>query len=368
MKQKLKSILLNAPGSRIKQKVVLFESDDWGAIRCPDKQNYQTFKNFFGSYFKSPYLRYDTLASNEDLNNLFDVLTNHKDYLGNPAQITFNTIVSNPDFDKIQEAEFRSYYRESFTDTLLRFSSHDKSFEIWKKAISEGLMYPQFHGREHVNVPRWMAGLKNGDKNLQKAFDCRTWSVPHELMNSSVRLQASLDYQDERPTEYINEYIEEGLKDFENIFGFASKTFIPPNFVMDDEARNIAQEFGIKAFQGMKYRVFPKAVKKDVGVSRIRRNFVLKTPPLELIRNCVFEPSLNGNPENEMLKCLKQVSEAFNWGKPAIITVHRLNFIGTIDKINREHNLKIFNKLLGEITSRWPDVKFINSSDILDLI
>lgn len=368
MKQKLKSIVLNGPGSRIKPKLVVIESDDWGAIRCPDEENYRSFKKYFGPDFKSPYLRYDTLASSKDLNHLFEVLASHKDSQGSPAQITFNTIVSNPDFDKIRESDFQSYYRESFTDTLARFSSHTGSFQLWKKGMSEGLMYPQFHGREHVNVPRWLAGLQSGDENLLKAFECRTWSVPHELMKSTIRLQASLDYENERPHDYLKEYIEGGLKDFEGIFGFASKTFIPPNFVMDDQAKAAAEEAGIQAFQGMKYQMIPKGGRKEGGYSKKRRKFKVKDKPLELIRNCVFEPSLSGKPEIEMMKCLKQVSEAFTWGKPAIITVHRLNLIGTIDTMNRELNLKYLSKLLAEITKRWPEVRFVNSSDLSSLV
>jgi hypothetical protein len=45
-------------------------------------------------------------------------------------------------------------------------------------------------------------------------------------------------------------------------------------------------------------------------------------------------------------ECLKDIQNAFFWKKPAIITSHRLNFIGFIHPENRERNLKQFRELL----------------------
>lgn len=66
--------------------------------------------------------------------------------------------------------------------------------------------------------------------------------------------------------------------------------------------------------------------------------------------------------------CLRRIKIAFKWGKPAIIGSHRVNYIGFIDESNRERNLKLLKLLLGEITRIWPDVEFLDSSELTTAI
>ena len=54
--------------------------------------------------------------------------------------------------------------------------------------------------------------------------------------------------------------------------------------------------------------------------------------------------------------------------KPVIISSHRLNYIGYIDSNNREKNLKLFRELLQQIVKYWPDVEFISSDKLADII
>lgn len=48
----------------------------------------------------------------------------------------------------------------------------------------------------------------------------------------------------------------------------------------------------------------------------------------------------------------------------AVISSHRLNFIGNIDIQNRDRNLILFRKLLNKIMKKWPDVEFISSDEL----
>jgi hypothetical protein len=87
-----------------------------------------------------------------------------------------------------------------------------------------------------------------------------------------------------------------------------------------------------------------------------------------LVRNCVFEPSQYPVHHDNVGECLKGIQNAFFWKKPAIITSHRLNFIGFIHPENRERNLKQFRDLLENILKKWPDVEFMSSVDLGDTI
>ncbi len=85
------------------------------------------------------------------------------------------------------------------------------------------------------------------------------------------------------------------------------------------------------------------------------------------VRNCRFEPSEFGNRDWVDL-CLSDIKKAFYWNKPAIISSHRVNFIGAIDPENRKNGLTQLNALLREITKKWPEVEFMTSAELAKLI
>ncbi len=87
-----------------------------------------------------------------------------------------------------------------------------------------------------------------------------------------------------------------------------------------------------------------------------------------LIRNVTFEPALNNTSDDHVDGCLKDIATAFRFNKPAIISSHRLNYVGFIDEKNRDENLNMLNKLLDQILKRWPDVEFLNSLQLGNLI
>ena len=54
--------------------------------------------------------------------------------------------------------------------------------------------------------------------------------------------------------------------------------------------------------------------------------------------------------------------------RPAIISSHRLNFIGAIETINRDNHLIELKILLNNIVKQWPDVEFISSDQLGHII
>ena len=85
------------------------------------------------------------------------------------------------------------------------------------------------------------------------------------------------------------------------------------------------------------------------------------------MRNCYFEPSIK--PGFDFVgDCLNRIESAFRWKKAANICAHRVNFIGAVDPSNTDRNLPLFSALLKEIVRRWPDVEFISSDQLGDII
>ena len=87
-----------------------------------------------------------------------------------------------------------------------------------------------------------------------------------------------------------------------------------------------------------------------------------------LLRNCSFEPSQHNYSSEVVDNCLEEIAVAFYLGKPATISVHRLNFIGAIHQENRKQSLKLMEKLLTKIMKEWPDVEFMTSVELGRLI
>lgn len=93
---------------------------------------------------KNCYERYDSLATEDDLTALFEVLDKHTDCKGHRPVITANCVVANPDFENIKANGYQSYYYEPFTETLKRYPHCERSFELWKQGMRAGMFQPQF--------------------------------------------------------------------------------------------------------------------------------------------------------------------------------------------------------------------------------
>ncbi len=85
------------------------------------------------------------------------------------------------------------------------------------------------------------------------------------------------------------------------------------------------------------------------------------------VRNVVFEPTFDLSLD-WVNYALKQVATAFFWNRPAIISSHRVNFCGYIDPKNREKGILALKELLQKIVTKWPEVEFMSSEQLGDLM
>ena len=85
-----------------------------------------------------------------------------------------------------------------------------------------------------------------------------------------------------------------------------------------------------------------------------------------MVRNCLLEPA--GTGADWVGSCLRNMAWAFRFGKPAVIGSHRYNYIGSIDPANRDEGLRQLGTLLKEVVRRWPDVWFLSSPELGEMI
>lgn len=360
---------INIPGWRSSRKIVVIESDDWGMIRMASKKSYEYFLKKGYKVDHCPYNKNDGLETNEDMIALFEVLGKIKDRKGNPAIFTANNIVANPDFKKIKDSIYNEYHFEVFTETLERESKRDQVFALYKEGITQKMFMPQFHGREHLNVNRWMKGLKENNGLLHDAFQHQMFTVYKEgtMSGRHSNLDAFGLGAVERWVDH-KEVAVEGLNVFKEIWGFNSLSFIAPCYTWHPSLEPILASEGVKYLQGGHVQIVPNM---DFNIPIAKKYHYTgqknKCNQSYLIRNVHFEPVENPAKDSVGL-ALRQIKRAFMYNKPAVIGSHRVNYMGNIHEKNRTDNLIQLKKLLLEIVKNWPEVEFISSDQLGKII
>jgi hypothetical protein len=359
----------NIPGWRTNRKLVVIESDDWGSIRMPSSEVFENLLKAGIDLFADEgflYNKFDSLATTGDLASMFDLLFSIKDCIERPAVLTPVSIVANPDFARIKQSDFSEYFYEPFTETLKRYQGCEKSFTLWKEGIEKRIFVPQFHGREHLNVMVWMNALKNNNRRIREAFNNGMWGISTQNDPAiNVELQAAFDFIDANDLKYQKEVITSGLKLFEKLFGYCATYFVPPNGPISSKLESVCANEGLKYLSTSKLQIEP------VGLGKTRKKIHWlgqknKSGLTYLVRNCFFEPVLGGR--DWVDKCLKEISTAFSWHKPAVVSSHRVNYIGALYEHNRKNGLMQLKSLLKNIMKVWPDTEFITSAELGDII
>lgn len=366
-KDYLSGVYTNIFGWRTDKKIIVFESDDWGSIRMPSKRIYDKMLTQKVRVDNCNYTRFDSLESEDDLSSLFEILKKFKDRNNNHPIITANTIVANPDFERIRQSGFGNYYYQPFTDTYKLYPNHSKSFKLIENGINENLYFPQFHGREHLNISRWMKNLQNKASETLFAFDNGFYGISTTISSENRKsYMAALDIDDLSEVETQKKILWDGLNLFKRIFGYSSISFIATNYIWHPEIETELQKAGVIGIQGGNLHIIPRPGEQK-KIIRHRMGEKNLFGQIYLTRNALFEPS-ELITKDWVSSCLKQINLAFQFKQPAVISTHRVNFIGSIFEENRSNNLLKLETLLKTILKLWPDAEFHSSNNLVSMI
>lgn len=346
-----------------KDKVIIIESDDWGSERIPNNNVREELKKSGIDMDLSPYSKFDTLERLVDLEMLEYLLNRIEDVYEKKVKITANFIIQNPDYFKIKQSEFKEYYGKSFIETYL---SRDNNNKVWSKIRdlnAKQYFKPQFHGREHINIPLWLMELKKKNEKLLNAFDCGCFAIDYKLQNND-NLLSSFQYNDITQKEFVENSFKDGYNKFDEIFGFKSKSIVVPRHVWHPDLNLEFKKAGVEYIQS--------AINQEVISENVSYKTEHYTGEMDnisqlkfLVRNIYFEPSYN-NQYDWVKKTLNKIDFLFYFNIPVIISMHRLNFVGGINEANRENNLKLFESLLKKIILKHKDVSFKTSDTLFD--
>lgn len=365
LKRKIISNIRNiSSGAKVNKHIVVFESDDWGSNCISSKADFDelvrcgVLSNDCDVYYKN-----DTIARESDLACLFEVLSKYKGGDGKSAVFSAFVNPANPDFLKIRENGFSDYYYESFVETLEKTGEKENILQRWQEGIKNHLIFPEYHGREHLTVPLWMDALRQKDEKVMAGFNHRFYSVNSDRIPKVANcFRPTLYFEDNTQKEWLKVALLDGLNLIKDIFGITPLAFAPSNGVSHPEFDKILFENGIKAIHNS------KRFEPDGKGGGVRADYGPKNSlgQINYDRNCVFEPvQVSYDPVDF---CLAQIQGAFNWRKAAIISTHRVNYMGYMNPSNREKGLWQLNRLLKSITEKWPDVIFMTSNEYVSLL
>lgn len=357
--------LSNILGWKTKRRIVVIESDDWGSIRTRSKQDYDSMLKLGLNVDHGFFTKYDSLESNEDLDRFFNFLLEFKDSTGRSPVFTPMCIVANPNFEKIADAEFQEYHYKTLDLTLKDYPNHDKVLDLWKSGAQNRLFVPALHGREHLNVKRFLKGIS--DKNnpgLKISFDHQSIGASSWNSNDINEYLGALHPETPSEIKELQQIMQDGINIFEKLCGFKPTHFIGPNREPAKEIDQTLFDNGVNFLTQSKLRKFPKGNNKF----GYEFNWLGKKNEFNqtyIMRNSGFEPA---GTVNTVDTCLNDIDIAFKWNKPAVISSHRVNYIGSISQYNADNGLRELRKLLNTIIKRWPNVEFMTSTELGQLI
>lgn len=368
LKSRLLRTATNLRGWRTSRKLVVIESDDWGAIRMPGRR---AFDNLVEAGLQPDRSRYDSLDCLETANDilaLMDVIGSHRDATGRPATFTFNTVMGNPDFDAMESDGFAHFYHQHLFDSYRQYHGEDLE-PVWRSAMSERLIRPQLHAREHLNTPLWLADLQAGHHEARLAFNHRFYGLKTQTSSSQQKNYLAACWPDSpEHMEQINAIVMEGLSKFQQTFGYASTTFIACNYVWPEALEAVLSDAGVQLLQTQRGQIQPDPA--HAGATRIRRHYTgqrNRCGQHYSVRNVLFEPYLDQN-SDWAEKALSEINQSFRLSRPAIVCSHRINYVSGMDLKHRDRSLHHLDRLLGQIRKRWPEVEFMTSDELSDLM
>lgn len=354
IKSDLYNLYLNANIKPVKEPTLIFQSDDWGSQRMPDLKTFELLKNQSWLDIEACYYtKTDSLENINELDNLLNVLTSFKDIHGNSPVFTLNMNLFNPDFTKIKEHKFESYFEMDLEKSYQYYNSGDVLKKI-QQAKESNLIDIQYHGKQHFNIGEYMSLLQTNDV-VKKAAEYEFYALSY-FNSKSIQTPFLATYYPffEKKDFFLN--FKEGFDYFSKIFNTSPQSFVAPVYAWSEELEDFSVQMGCKIIQGL--------LKKNYdlnNINKIRKNNT--SDRIIQVRNVGFEPATGEN-YDWLNKTIRQIEIAFLMNRPAIISTHRLNYISSINPKNASDNLKILNQLIKFVLNKWPNVSFLKTSQL----
>ena len=309
-----------------------------------------------------PYNQLDGLETDDDLMALLEALEQFEEKTGKKAILTLNALTANPDFKRIEESGFTKYFSEPIAEGYARSQKSAHVPELIRKGMESGYFQVQYHGREHLNITRWMRALNSGDRTVRDAFHVGVFGA--KAPGYAMEFMDAFDYDDDEGRKQAIEQAQSGYLEFEKFWGYRSKSFIAPCYRWGTEIEKALAELGVEFIQGQRVQLHPM-IKEGTKQKHIPHSMGQKNAfgQYYLVRNAHFEPSIQTE-RNWVESTFREIQIAFRYRNPAIISSHRINYTGAINPSNRIKGLAMLIDLLEKVVRAYPQVRFLSSDQL----
>jgi hypothetical protein len=243
---------------------------------------------------------------------------------------------------------------------------YEGCWELRQEAIKQKLLYPQFHGREHLNLRVFEEKLFKKDHEVITAIKNRSYTSISNSGYKTISITGAFEFWDFKENERFKMIINDGLNAFEKVFGYRARHFNPPGGSEHPVLHKTLYENGIEFIDAPRFNMVHQGQNKH-KFSYCHMGKTNMFGQVFMVKNCVFEPTDNRG-VSWVSYTLKQIEIAFKWNKPANISSHRVNFSGHISSNNRSIGINSLKILLREIVKRWPEVEFMSSLELMKII
>jgi hypothetical protein len=355
----------NITGWKTKRKLLIFAVDDYGNVRMASSQaRYNLAAK--GLDLNNRFDQLDALDTLEDFEQLFEVLDSVRDKNKKSAVFTTYAMPCNIDFEKtLETGEFVYEYLDQTYEKAqaLDASAYTGTYALLHEGIRAGLLKPQFHGREHINVNLFNAILRDKHPYLLANLEARSIAgIPTHPDFPGVSYNAAFTFWDKQEIESHKAIMKDGLQAFEKVYGFFPISFTASARPPHPELFQFINELGVKGIDKLRFDKYHLGNGKYVnGTNSVGKK--KNEDYVTVVRNCYFEP--NSEDINWVDYTFTQIEAAFFWNTPAIISSHRVNFCGYVDPNNRAKGLNALKKLLQKVIKHHPDVEFVGVDELV---
>ena len=124
-----------------------------------------------------------------------------------------------------RDSGYRECHFELLPETFAKKKNYSGTWELWQEGIRQGLMVPQFHGKQHLNLKIFKEKLSQRDSELLTALQYNSYTSISNTGYSSISATAAFDFWDIEENNTFGEFIKEGLDAFEKVYGYRAVHF-----------------------------------------------------------------------------------------------------------------------------------------------
>jgi hypothetical protein len=333
--------------------LVLLQSDDWGRVGVRDQEGYEFLRAAGIRLGQRPYDFY-TLETAQDVLAIRDLLKRHHDSTGRSASIVMNFVMSNLDFARMAERDFREIHGYSLTKGLPGHWNRPGLFDAYRQGIRDNVFYPALHGKTHfcaAAVERAMLQDRERAQLLRTLWKAETpyiyWRMPwvgYEYHNPEKSRDGFLS------AEVQATLIEQAANTFRQFFGMGPTSACAPGYRANEDTRSAWAKNGVRVAQnGSGAPLPPHMDDNDI---------------LNLHRTIDFEPT---HQELSLEKYVQVADGCFARGVPAIISIHSINFHSTLKDFCGP-TLRSLDLLLSALENKYPNLLYVNDGDLYEIV